>query len=54
MTTRHQLVLLVDALITLENSEDWELKATQKLKEKMQLIIADLDSVWFEYRQLTK
>lgn len=49
-----KFVLLIDGLISLENSEEWELKAPKELKEKMQLIIADLDKVWIQYRQLTK
>lgn len=53
MTIRHELVLMIDQLINIKSSDDWESQATPELKEKMQSVINDLDNVWFQFRQLT-
>lgn len=49
-TIRHKLVLLVDDLIQLKASEDWEAVSTTAQDKNLKEIIDSLDLLYFEIR----
>lgn len=49
-TLKHKLVLLLDALIEIKSSEDWEDTTTPEQHEHLTAIIESLDQLWFTYR----
>lgn len=47
---KHKLVLLVDSLIEIKSSEDWESTSTPEQNKQLAEIINSLDQLWFTYR----